>query len=245
MKRFEGKVAIVTGGARGIGAACVARFADEGAHVYLADIDDEGAKRVAAAAGERVHFVHTDASRLDHWEALAQTALDAHGRVDTLVSNAFAKVHGGPSEISEDDWDRTLDVTLKATFLGVKTLAAALAESGGSVVAVSSIHAHRSYPGFTAYAAAKGGLSALTRQLAAEGAPHVRCNSVAPGPILTSQWDGSTEEGRNLEADRTLLGRLGDPEEVAAAVAFLASDDASYITGAELPVDGGFLVRIR
>jgi NAD(P)-dependent dehydrogenase (short-subunit alcohol dehydrogenase family) len=245
MKRFEGKVAVVTGGAKGIGAACVRRLADEGATVYLADIDEEAGDATAAQTDGNVHFVRCDAASFDDWDALAATALDADGRIDVLVSNAYANHHGAPHDLGEADWDRTVDVTLKATYLGVKALIAPLRAARGSVVAVSSVHAHLSYPAFTAYAAAKGGLNALIRQLAAEYAPDVRCNTVAPGPVYTSPWGEMSDEAVALEADRTLIGRIGRPEEVAAAIAFLASDDASYVTGAELPVDGGFLVRKR
>lgn len=245
MNRFEGKVAIVTGGAKGIGAATSARLAAEGAAVYIADVDTEAGERLAVEIEGEVRFVECDVSRLDHWKALAVKITAEHGRLDVLVSNAFANLLGVPHELEESDWDRTLDVTLKATYLGVKTFAEQLTASRGAVVAVSSIHAHQSFPDFTAYAAAKGGLSALIRQLAAAYGPSVRCNTVAPGPILTTHWAGATEAAKANDADRTLAGRLGEPEEVAAAIAFLASDEASYITGAELPVDGGWLVRIR
>ncbi|HLU29460.1 MAG TPA: SDR family oxidoreductase [Glycomyces sp.] len=241
MNRFEGSVAIVTGGAKGIGAACTARLAAEGAIVHVADVDEEAGRSIAETTEGTVHFTPCDVSRLADWEALAANALDAHGRVDVLVSNAFASTNGAPHEISEAEWDRTHDVTLKAAYLGVKVLAEPLREARGSVVAVSSVHAQRTQRGYTAYAAAKGGLSALIRQLAVEYAPHVRCNSVAPGPVYTTHWSQTSEEGIALAGEETLLGRIGRAEEVAAAVAFLASAEASYVTGVELPVDGGWL----
>jgi NAD(P)-dependent dehydrogenase (short-subunit alcohol dehydrogenase family) len=244
MNRFEGKVAVVTGGAMGIGAAVVARLASEGAVVYLADIDGEAGARIVAETEGSVHFVHCDVAESAHWRDLAARAMDEHGHVDTLVSNAYALRFGAAHELPEDDWNRVLDTTLKATYLGVAALAQPLTAACGSVVAVSSVHAHASMPGFTAYAAAKGGLSALVRQLAVEYAPAVRVNAVAPGPIRTRQWDRVPPAGQAEEAGRTLAGRLGRAEEVAAAIAFLASDEAGYITGAELPVDGGRLVRL-
>ncbi|GAB3995926.1 SDR family oxidoreductase [Glycomyces albus] len=243
MNRFEGKVAIVTGGAKGIGAATSARLAAEGAAVYIADVDAEAGEHLAAEIEGEARFVDCDVSRLDHWKALEVKVTAEHGRLDVLVSNAFANLLGRAHELEEADWDRTLDVTLKPTYLGVKTFAEQLTAARGAVVAVSSVHAHLSYPDFTAYAAAKGGLSALIRQLAAAYGPAMRCNSVAPGPILTTHWDGTPGPAREAEADRTIAGRLGEPEEVAAAIAFLASDEAGYITGVELPVDGGFLVK--
>ncbi len=245
MNRFEGKVAVVTGGAKGIGAACTARLADEGATVYVADVDEEAGRRIVEETDGAVHFHRCDASSAADWADLSGAVQGAHGRLDVLVSNAFASVNGAPHELSEPDWNLTVDVTLKATYLGVKTFIEPLRAARGAVVAISSVHALRSQPGYTAYAAAKGGLSALIRQLAVEYAPDVRCNSIAPGPILTTHWASTSEEDIAYEGAGTLIGRIGRPEEVAAALAFLASDEASYVTGAELPVDGGWLALKR
>ncbi len=240
MNRFEGKVAVITGGAKGIGAACAARLAAEGAAVYVADVDEEAGERIARETSG-VRFHRADASSAADWTALHDKVISAHGRLDVLVSNAFASVNGAPHELSEPDWDRTHDVTLKAAYLGVKACIGPLREARGAVVAVSSVHAHRSLKGYTAYAAAKGGLNALVRQLAVEYAPHVRCNSVSPGPIRTTHWADTSEEDIVRAGDATLVGRVGRADEVATAVAYLASDEAGYITGVDLPVDGGWL----
>jgi NAD(P)-dependent dehydrogenase (short-subunit alcohol dehydrogenase family) len=184
-------------------------------------------------------------ARADDWRRLAELTLDAYGRVDVLVSNAYALAPNPAHLMPEESWDRTVDVSLKATFLGLQALVEPLLAARGAIVAISSVHALASMPGFSAYAAAKGGLSALVRQLAVEYGPDLRVNTVVPGPILTQQWDGVSDADRETETERTALGRFGSAEEVAAAVAFLASDEASFITGAALPVDGGWSIRHR
>ncbi|GAB2965583.1 SDR family oxidoreductase [Streptomyces pseudoechinosporeus] len=244
--RFAGKVAVVTGGGSGIGAACAQRLAAEGATVVIADVDDEAGERVAAeirAQGLRARQVGCDVAVAADWQRLAEAVLAEHDRVDVLVSNAYALTVGAAHELAEDEWDRVVDVCLKATYLGVRALHAPLVAAGGSIVAVSSVHGRMGSPGFAAYAAAKGGLDALVRQLAVEYGPRLRVNAVVPGPIATPQWSRTSEQGLRAEASRTVLGRFGQPEEVAAAVAFLASPEAGFITGAALPVDGGWSIR--
>ena len=243
--RFAGKVAVVTGGAHGIGAATVHRLAAEGAAVIVADIEtDAAADTVAAvrAAGGRALAVACDVADAADWARLRDRALAEYGRVDMLVANAYAMVKGPAHELPEAGWDRTLDVCLKATYLALRVLAEPLLAARGSIVLVSSVHAATGTAGFSAYAAAKGGLVAYARQLAVEYGPRLRVNAVLPGPIRTRQWDAISDEDVQIAVAGTAAGRLGTPAEVAAAIAFLAADEASYITGVALPVDGGWTI---
>ncbi|MEU7293689.1 SDR family oxidoreductase [Streptomyces exfoliatus] len=246
MNRFSGQTAVVTGAASGIGAASAARLAAEGASVLVCDIADEAGEAVAAAIradGGRAGYVRCDVSSEEDWTALRAEAHARFGPVSILHSNAFTHTAAAAHELPVAVWDREMAVNLRALYLATRTFLDDLRAERGSLVATSSVHADFGLPGYPAYAAAKGGMCALVRQFAVEYGPEVRFNSVLPGPILTDVWNDVDEEGRRLSADATALARLGRPEEVASAVAFLASADAAYITGTNLVVDGGWTVK--
>ncbi|MEU9393367.1 SDR family NAD(P)-dependent oxidoreductase [Streptomyces sp. NPDC048324] len=243
-KRFAGHGVLVTGAARGIGAAIARRLAEEGAGVLLTDTDGSEAARTATALREQ--GLHTDALACDVGdrvavEAAVAHAVDAFGTLDVLVNCAAHCTPDTPlfEDGTDEGWARDLDITLTGAYRCCRAALPHLAASGrGAVVTIGSVNAVQDF-GNHAYSAAKAGLISLTRTMAAHVAARgVRVNLVMPGTVRTSAWEGRDEE---LDAMRTLypLGRVGEPEDIAAAVAFLASRDASWITGTALTVDGG------
>jgi len=237
------KVALITGAASGIGRATTRLFAREGAKVVAVDINEIGGRATVESihkdSGEAV-FVKTDLGRKDEVESLVKTCIDRYGRVDILHSNAASYALGSATEITEGDWDRTLDICLKATWrLARGVVPSMLSHGAGVIVITGSVHAIRGYSGHTAYQAAKGGLLALTRSLAADFAPAIRVNTILPGAVVTGLWAGISQEDREKIAQMCPLQRNGQPDDIAQVALFLASDMSSYMTGTCLVVDGG------
>jgi NAD(P)-dependent dehydrogenase (short-subunit alcohol dehydrogenase family) len=259
MGRLAGQCCIVTGAASGIGRAIALRFAAEGAHLFLADLAPEprggGPATLEAIreAGGAAEFVAADVSRWEDVEALVARAAAARGRLDVIVNNAAIGEGGRLTETSEALWDRTMAVNLKGVFFGCKAAVAQmlrqepLAVSGGEVrgriVNISSQHGMISSPGHLAYGVSKAGVVYMTRQIAADyAADGIVCNAVAPGKILTNMGGQVPSEAKLAYArGRTPWPRLGQPEDVASAALFLASPEATYITGENLMVDGGWM----
>ncbi len=244
--RFVGKVAIVTGGAGEIGKATVRQLASEGASVLIADMAAEGpgmAKELSAE-GLRVAYCRADVSNEAQVVAMVKAAVDRWGRLDVMVANAGVSGRGRTNETALADWERVIGVNLTGVFLCSKHAHAAMkAGGGGAIVNTASIMGLVATAGAVAYTAAKGAVVNLTRSMALDYAGDgIRVNAVCPG-FMRSRMRGMVgDAGVNLDdlVARHPIGRLGDPEDVAKAIAFLASDDAAFITGTSLVVDGGY-----
>jgi NAD(P)-dependent dehydrogenase (short-subunit alcohol dehydrogenase family) len=247
MNRLAGKVALISGGARGQGATETRMFVNEGASVVFGDVLDDDGKKLEAeirAKGGQVTYVHLDVTREADWRAAVTTARQAYGKLNVLVNNAGILLRAKIEETSEADWDRIMAINAKGVFLGTKAVLPAMREAGGgSIINISSTAGLVGSPGGTAaYTATKGAVRLFTKSTAIQHArDKIRANSVHPGPIATDMIKDLLEGGPAWEQRlrRLPMGRVGTPEEVAYGVLYLASDESSYVTGSELVIDGG------
>jgi NAD(P)-dependent dehydrogenase (short-subunit alcohol dehydrogenase family) len=250
MDRVEGKVVVVTGAATGIGRAAAEALARQGASVVLGDIDASVAG-VADSIGPSASSLATDVRSSEQVQALVESAVEHHGRLDGIVNNAALAIPGSAAGISEEDWRTVIDVNLSGLWRGMRfAIPAMLASGGGSIVNLSSVQSVVGFVGWAGYAASKGGINALTQQAAVEYAPQgIRVNAIIPGTILTEMNERIMQESGDPDAQMAAwvamhpIGRVGRPDEVANAVVYLISDESSFVTGTLLRVDGGMVVK--
>jgi len=253
--RHENKVAIVTGAAKGIGWGIAKVFAQEGAKVAVVDWDEDNGKKTAQSFrddGGQAIYIKCDVSNEDEVKAMIQKVLDEYGRIDILVNNAGIGVYKTILDATSADWDRCLGVNLKGVFLCSKYAIPHMQALGkGAIVNISSVHSWATVNGVAPYAASKGGISALTRNMAIDYGPTIRVNAIAPGwiltPLIQSIFDGYPDpaDQRQQVERRQVMKRIGIPEDIGHAASFLTSDEASFITGAHLFVDGGLTAQLE
>ena len=244
--KLKDRIAIVTGAARGIGFACCQRLAAERATVVMSDVDDTTGEAAAKTLGAA--YMHCDVSQSAGVNALVESVVKQHGAIDILVNNAGIAIGGDILDVPEADFDKVMSVNLKGSFLMLQACARHMvkqAQEGrkpGSIINMSSVNDTLAIPSITAYCVAKGGVSQLTRAASITLAPHgIRVNAIGPGSIRTDMLKSVVNDkaAMNRVMSRTPMGRPGEPSEVASIAVFLASDDASYITGQTVYVDGG------
>lgn len=243
MQRLDGRLALVTGGARGIGEAIARRFVDEGAKVVITDVLDEEGAALAEALGASASYHHHDVSSLDQWSAVLAQVESAHGRLDCLVNNAGILKFSLLEELSEEDVRKIIEVNLLGTIFGIQSCVPMLErDGGGSIINMSSADGLTGGNGVAAYCASKFGVRGYTKAAALELGPRgIRVNSIHPGGIFTKMANPSGLSREQYDQGYWIYPgqRAGDPEEIGAAAAYLASDDAAYCFGTELAVDGG------
>lgn len=253
--RLQNRVAIVTGAAKGIGQGVAEVFAREGAKVVVVDWDQPAAEQTAEKihhVGGQAQSVKCDVSSEEQVQAMVQTALNAFARIDILVNNAGVGVYKSVLEATSTDWDRCLAINLKGMFLCSKYVIPHMQVIGkGAIINMSSVHSDATVAGVAPYAASKGAITALTRNMAIDYGPTIRVNSIAPGwvltPLIESIFAGYPDPAaqQRLVEERQVMKRIGRPEDIGNAAAFLASDEASFITGTQLFVDGGLTAQLE
>ncbi len=239
MSRLSGKIAVVTGGSSGIGLAIARRFAEEGAYVFITGRRQAALDRAVALIGKHAEAVQGDATSMADLDRLYRTVMASKGKLDILVANSGFSEAATLDDITEEHFDKTFGTNARATLFTVQK-ALPLMAGGGAVVLIGSIAGSIGTPGYTAYGATKAAVRSYARTWTSELAGRgIRVNTLSPGPIDTPMMASATEEVRKTLSGLIPLGRMGRPEEVAAAALFLASDESSFIAGAELCVDGG------
>ena len=256
MGRIEGKVALITGAAQGIGKACAELFVREGAYVLLTDVKDELGKRTAQALGAKAGYMHLDVSEEEEWREVVDRLLKERGHFDILINNAgitgLQSPFGpqNPEEASLESWRKIHAINSDGTFLGCKYAIRAMKKSGGAIVNISSRSGIVGIPGAAAYAASKAAVRNHTKSVAlycCQKGYNIRCNSIHPAAIFTPMWEEMLPQGKGRDEALAQMAReipmqkFGEPEDVAYAALFLASAESKYITGSELDVDGGIL----
>lgn len=245
MGRLDGKVALITGGARGMGKAHARHFAAEGAQVVIGDVLDDKGRAVAAGIG--CPYVHHDVTSTDDWATAVETAISTYGRIDVLVNNAGILRHAAVADMDPVEFRQVIEVNLIGTWLGIRQVVPPMTAAGrGSIVNISSIEGFAGAAGLSAYSASKFGIRGLTRSAAQELGPlGIRVNSVHPGGVMTSMALAAAQTMTAIDGGGFLkslpIARFAEPIEISRLVAFLASDESSYTTGAEFLADGGLL----
>lgn len=242
MNRLDGKIALITGGARGQGAAEAALFAEAGAQVVISDVLDDEGKALAETLGEAVSYLHHDVSSSAEWAEVVGSVVEQHGRLDVLVNNAGIFRMMTLEETSDEDWQQMIDINQTGVFYGLREVAPIMREQGsGSIVNISSIAGLTGASVAFSYGATKWAVRGMSKAAARDLAPHgVRVNSVHPGLIDTPMFEEFGPGGQEMAAAAVPMGRLADADEVGRLVRYLASDDSAYCTGQEFTIDGGF-----
>lgn len=241
-QRLQGKSIVITGGSSGIGRACALRYAAEGARVTIADVDTDAGTALAQEIGDQAAFVACDVGEPRHLDDVLAVAIQNFGRVDVWHNNAFRSTFKTIAEQTLQEFDDTIRVSLRAYWYGSKiAVQHMLANGGGLILHTASVQSYFGEPGFSAYQCAKGGILSLARSIAADHAPTIRSVAIAPGFIHTPAHDGIPRETIDRVISQIPAQRGASPEEVAGLAAYLSSDEADYITGTGVIIDGGYL----